>query len=281
MASVEPAEPGLKTKFSKPDNNIDMGSNDEPAIAKNLLPPHLRPPKPRKTALTSATSAVDCVKDQSSTVESSSLKPMAPSSPKGKGKASPENGATAETNSNLKTVHNEAQIVRQRSKKNYSKPQDDGWDQPVAPAHPLLNAWDGSPADPPVDWEYRSQQPIPKKERKASFQSWLDGQASESVANNGTVDITSPEFILGTGVVHENSIVSGYVVSESSPPFSPHLNVTRKQNAEYDFIDRPSDQEHATLRLPNDPLTLARVDQTAQAKLEGTFFILTQVPRAG
>ena len=150
---------------------------------------------------------------------------------KGKGKVSPENGATIEKGSNFKTTRNEVQTSGLRGKKYDSKPQDDGWDQPVAPAHPLLNVWDGSPANPPEDWEYRSQQPIPKKERKASFQSWLDGQASEPVANNGTVDITSPEFILGTGVVHENSIVSGYVVLDPSLSFGAHLNVTRERKA--------------------------------------------------
>ena len=49
----------------------------------------------------------------------------------------------------------------------------------------------------------------------------------------------------------------------------------------YNVIDRPSDQEHATRRLPNDPLTLARVEQTAQAKLEGTSSILTRLPKSG
>ena len=224
--TVKPPEPGLITDASKPDNNISQNSNGESAIPHHHLPPHLRPAKPKKAALTSTTSAVDCAEDQSSTVKVSSLKPVAPPSPKGKAKASPVNGAAVETDSNVKTARNEAQTSRPLSKKNDRKPQDEGWVQPVAPAHPLLNVWDGSPANPPEDWEYRTQLPIPKKERKASFQSWLDGQSSEVAANKSIVDITSQEFILGTGVVHENSIVSGYVFSDPLLPFGAHRYVT-------------------------------------------------------
>lgn len=223
---MKPPENGLLTKTSKPDETIDKTSNGEPSIPHHLLPPHLRPAKQKKVAPTSTTPIIDCAKDASSIVEASSLKPVAQPSLKGKSKVLPENGAAVETNSNVKTASNGAQTSRLPSplKKLDSKPKEEGWAQPVVPAHPLLNAWDGSRANPPEDWEYRTQELIPKKEHKATFQSWLDGQSSEHVTNESIVDITSQEFILGTGVVHDNSIVSGYVVSDPSSPFGAYLN---------------------------------------------------------
>ena len=123
-----------------------------------------------------------------------------------------------------------------RQKKDKQKLNDvQEWDQPHETAHPLLG-WDNKLAEHPVDWEGRSRGPIPAKEHLQTLESWA--QASES-AFRQAIDTALPEYTLGTGVIHNGSLSIGI-----------------------------SDQAHYTRRLPNDPLTLARAEQTAQSMIE-------------
>lgn len=112
------------------------------------------------------------------------------------------------------------------------------WDKPPETAHPLLG-WDNKVAVHPGDWEGRSRGPISAKEQLQTLQSWA--QASESAFHEAStyIDTALPEFTLGTGVIYDGSLSAGL-----------------------------SDQVHFTRRLPNDPLTLARAEQTAQSKIE-------------
>ena len=99
--------------------------------------------------------------------------------------------------------------------------------------------WDSEPAEHPGDWESRSRHPIPAKEQMQALKSWA--RASESAFHEAStyVDTALPEFTRGTGVIHDGSLSTGL-----------------------------AEEAHFTRRLPNDPLTLARAEQTAQSKIE-------------
>ena len=112
------------------------------------------------------------------------------------------------------------------------------WGKPLETAHPSLG-WDSKHTELPEDWEERSRPPIPAKEQLQALESWT--RASESAFHESWthVDTALPEFTLGTGVVYNGSLSTGL-----------------------------PDQAHFTRRLPNDPLTHARAEQTAQSKIE-------------
>lgn len=273
-----------------------LDSANPESTAKTWVPPHLRTPQvQRKPApAPKATPVVDSANDVTSSppAKSSPITPQvsrtpAPETPMSATKAP---SAVADKPHNISNGHNsrahpkpnttldEDQLSRSRSngkrpangKKTATK--DNGWHQPVTPSHPLVNDWDGSPVDVPEDWEGRSRKPIPKVERKTSLDTWFSGQGITPSAGEGIVDITSPDFTLGTGVVHETSITSGkskylnvYLTEDAKPK---RITAQRLSGSGLTSITGPSNQAHFTRRLPNDPLTLARVEQTAQAKVE-------------
>ena len=112
------------------------------------------------------------------------------------------------------------------------------WDIQPETVHPLPG-WDSKPVEHPEDWECRSRPPIPANEQLQALESWA--RASESAFHESWtyIDTALPEFTLGTGVIYDGSLSTGL-----------------------------TDQAHFTRRLPNDPLTHARAEQTAQSKIE-------------
>ncbi|KAG6988907.1 hypothetical protein G7Y79_00068g096060 [Physcia stellaris] len=113
-----------------------------------------------------------------------------------------------------------------------------GWDKPIEPPHELLG-WDGARAEPSEDWQGRPRHPIPAEEQLQRLEYWNQANELSAIQNSAHVDTASPEFIQGAGVADDGSLSNVH-----------------------------SEDAHRTFRLPNDPLTLAKADQTAQSVLE-------------
>ena len=206
--------------------------------AEHKLAPHLRAPKP--------SSAMPVVTEYQPTKDQANGQIPKLNREKGSQKAGmngiskPDKNAVIDGNekgSSTHTFHNDGSSSKMPKDKQKSK-EVQGWDKPFEPAHPLLG-WDNKPAEHPVDWEGRSREPIPAMEQTRILKSWAE--ASEAVFDEAStnIDTSLPEFALGTGIIHDRSLSSGL-----------------------------TDQAHFTRRLPNDPLTLARAEQTAQLKIE-------------
>ena len=113
-----------------------------------------------------------------------------------------------------------------------------GWDKPIEPPHELLG-WDGARAEPNEDWEGRPRDKIPVEEQLLRLEYWNQANELSASQNSAHVDTASPEFIQGAGIADDGSLSNVH-----------------------------SEDAHRTFRLPNDPLTLAKADQTTQSVLE-------------
>ncbi|KAL8791824.1 MAG: hypothetical protein Q9195_005560 [Heterodermia aff. obscurata] len=217
--------------------------------AKHKLAPHLRAPKPRATPVVTESQPMmqNHLNAQNKKVEKDSKKAgmngvLKPITPNGESKAvSHHKNATIDEKdigSSTPTFPHDSSNSKMKKKDKQNANAVQGWDNPVETAH-ALPGWDSKAAELPEDWQNRSRQPIPATERTRILESWAE--ASESAVHKGSsyVDTALPEFALGTGIIHNGSLSAGL-----------------------------SDQAHFTRRLPNDPLTHARAEQTAQSKIE-------------
>ena len=138
----------------------------------------------------------------------------------------------------IRTLPHNGSKSKKKEKDNQNPNDVNGWDKPIQTAHPLLG-WDNKRVEGPEDWEGRSRQPIPAKEQMQALESWAEASESAFHGVSAYIDTAQPGFALGTGVIHDGSLSTGL-----------------------------SDQAHFTRRLPNDPLTHAKAEQTAQSKIE-------------
>ena len=217
---------------------------------KHKLAPHLRPPKSR--AMPALAESQPAMQDQPNAQVKKANSEEGPKkagingvfktvSPLDKGKAANYQKNATDKNDivdSIQTVPHNSSKSKKQEKDNQNPKDVNGWDKPFETAHPLLG-WDNKRVECPEDWEGRSRQPIPAKEQKRALESWAEASESAFHGASTYIDTALPEFAQGTGVIHDGSLSTGL-----------------------------SEQAHFTRRLPNDPLTHAKAEQTAQSKIE-------------
>ena len=112
-----------------------------------------------------------------------------------------------------------------------------GWEK--AAASQKVSAWNDNQSNHTKQREGRSSPSVSPEQKSKDLESW--NQKKQVIAAEETVfiDITSPAFASGEGVINDGSI-----------------------------SDPISEEAHRTHRLPNDPMTAARADQTAQSRID-------------
>ena len=196
------------------------------------LPPHLRAPKPKVVLPSKPKGQEEAVKPNgNATSQPTTLQGEHKEEKRQEGAATDKKG----DGSAARTTPKASSRSNGQSKDKQNATNSKEWDKPSKPVHPLLD-WEGKRNGHHDDWEGRRRDSISAREQLQIFESWT--QASESAADVAAahLDIASPAFILGTGIVHNGSLSTGL-----------------------------SDEAHFTRRLPNDPLTHARAEQTAQS----------------